>query len=159
MRAPAARAAWIAAALALALVGVWIGHGDQLRSEAASVARDQGATSDVALQAARRARRWNPIDPESRMLISRLLLERSVASRRVDELPEAEQEALRAIERDPRTPGHWSYLGKVRLARSDPQGAYIALDTASRLYPIRIEYREDRDRVAALLSSDGRVGR
>jgi cytochrome c-type biogenesis protein CcmH/NrfG len=56
------------------------------------------------------------------------------------------------VELDPHTPHHWHHLGRVRLARKDPLGALVAFTRAAQLYPIKIEYRQDRDAVAATLA-------
>jgi len=114
-----------------------------------------------ALAPSEEAVRLGPLEPEARLFLSQLLLElaRSDPALPLAASPllsRAEAEARRAIELDPRTPHHWHHLGLVLLARGDPQGAYLALDSAVTLYPIQIEYREDRDAVGAALSGGAR---
>ncbi len=110
-----------------------------------------GGRSDESLAAAREATAANPIDPDAWSFTSHLLLDRSAAGD-PDALADAEDMALKASRLDPFTPHHWHHLGRVRLARGDPQGAYLALSRAADLYPMKIEYRRDRDSVAAALS-------
>ena len=96
----------------------------------------------------------NPWDPEARSLLSHVLLETGLNDQNIEVLREAETQAQRAVDLDPMTPHHWHHLGRVRLARRDPLGAFIALQRATELYPIKIEYRDDRDRVGAALARD-----
>jgi hypothetical protein len=145
-----ARAGRLAACAALALFALWVSSADAQRDRARELALAGPAQN--ALEAARDAVLLNPIDPESHDLFARLLLEQAASSGDARPLGMAEAHAARAVDLDEMTPGHWNLLGRVRLARSDPQGAYIALHRAARLYPIRIEYRQDRDAVAAMLA-------
>jgi cytochrome c-type biogenesis protein CcmH/NrfG len=100
-----------------------------------------------ALPLVQRASRINPIDPDARALESQILLERAAAARDPADLPRAEALAQKAVQLDPVTPGRWRHLGRVRLARGDLLGAYLALARAAALYPIRIEYREERNQL------------
>ncbi|MGH9866831.1 MAG: O-antigen ligase family protein [Candidatus Polarisedimenticolia bacterium] len=130
------------AAAALAALVLLVAHGDVRRVSALDLALS-GQVPEAA-EAAQGAVRANPLDPASHALLSRLMVESG-------DLEGAERHAVRAVELDEQTPGHWHHLGRVRLARSDPQGAYIALHRAAQLYPIQLEYRADRDAVARLL--------
>ncbi len=134
-----------AVALALAAVAAIVGTTDRARDASRDlfVAR----MMDEALPLARRASRLNPIDPEARGLRSQILLEAAAARRNSAGLQQAEALARKAVLLDPRTPGRWRHLGRVRLARGDLLGAYLALARATDLYPIRIEYREERDQL------------
>jgi hypothetical protein len=147
--APAARLALCAA---LALFALWLSRADAQRDTARELAQD--GPSEAAIGAAHEAVRMNPFDPGAHDLYARLLLARAAAAGDATVLETAETHALRAVDLDESTPGHWNLLGRVRLARSDPQGAYIALHRAAQLYPIRIEYRQDRDAVAAMLAPE-----
>jgi cytochrome c-type biogenesis protein CcmH/NrfG len=91
--------------------------------------------------------RRNPIDADSRTLLSSILLERTSRHRDESLLDLCEMQALQAVRLDPRTPHRWQHLGRVRLARSDPLGAYIAMARAFELYPIKTEYRDARDHI------------
>ena len=119
-------------------------------------AREAALAGDLprALPLARQAVARDPFDPEARSLLSHLLFELAVkkSSPGSGEAQEAEAQALRATELDPLTPHHWNHLGRVLLANGDRQGAYIAMARAARLYPIKIEYRQDRDAVGASLA-------
>ena len=108
--------------------------------------------TDSALQEAGRAVAANIWNPEARSLLSHLLLDRGLDGPDPELLREAEFHAQRAVELDPMTPHHWQHLARVRFARHDPLGAFIALQRATELYPIKIEYRNDRDRVGAALA-------
>jgi O-antigen ligase len=130
-------------ALALAAVAVVVGSADRARDTARDLLLE--SRLEEALPPARRAARLNPIDPEARSLQSQILLESAAARRDAAGLGEAEKLAREAVDLDPRTPGRWRHLGRVRLARGDLVGAYLALARAVALYPIRIEYREERD--------------
>ena len=151
-----ARAARLIACAALAVFALLLARADAQRDAAREAA---AAGSSVAIEAARAAVRLDPIDPESHDLLSRLLLARAAASQEAGLLSEAEAHAARAVDLDDRTPGHWNQLGRVRLARADRQGAYIALHRAAELYPIQLEYRQDRDAVAAMLAGSGERAR
>ncbi len=117
------------------------------------VARDHvlAGRREAALPHARTAVGMNPLNPEVRSFLSHLLLDLPVPASE-ENLAEAEIQAVEAIELDPRTPHHWHHLGRVRLARDDPHGAYLAFSRAADLYPIRIEYRQDRDAVGVALA-------
>jgi len=145
-----------AAAVSLAVFALLVTRADMKRD----AARDTALAGDAAaaLPQAREAVRSNPFDPESRSLVSRLLLEAGVRANDSAALGEAEEQARRATELDPRTPHHWNHLGHVLLARGDRQGAYIALAEAARLYPIRIEYRDERDKVGRTLAGAAPAG-
>ena len=130
------------AAAALAALVLLVAHGDVRRRSALDLALSGQAQE--AMEAARGAVNANPFDPASHALLSRLMVESG-------DLENAERHAVRAVELDEQTPGHWHHLGRLRLARSDPHGAYIALYRAAQLYPTQLEYRADRDAVAALL--------
>jgi len=147
-----ARASMAVASLALAAVALVVTRGDMAIEDARGLAL-QGRTNE-AIERARGAAVLDPIDPEPHGLLADLLLERAVADHRPDLLEEAAAQASRAVRLDPETPHRWHLLGRVRLAAADPQGAYIALHRAAALYPIRLEYREDRDAVAARLRGE-----
>ena len=134
-----------AVALVLSAVAVIVGTADRARNAGRGLFVERRL--EEALPPARRASRINPIDPDARSLQSQILLEAAAASRNPAGLPEAEAQAERAVRLDPRTPGRWRHLGRVRLARGDLLGAYLALARAAALYPIRIEYREERDQL------------
>ena len=130
-------------ALALAAFAVVAGTADRARDASGALYVERNL--EEALPLAQRASRLNPIDPEARTLESQIRLEIAAARRDPSGLPAAEELAQRAVDLDPRTPGRWRHLGRVRLARGDLTGAYLALARAAALYPIRIEYREERD--------------
>ena len=134
-----------AVALVLSAVAVIVGTADRARDAGRGLFVERRL--EEALAPARRASRVNPIDPDASSLQSQILLEAAAASRNPVGLPEAEAEAEKAVRLDPRTPGRWRHLGRVRLARGDLLGAYLALARAAALYPIRIEYREERDQL------------
>jgi len=138
------------AALCLASFALIVTRADMKRD----AARDAVVAGEHSLAAAlaREAIAGDPFDPEARSLLSRLEFEQSVATHDPGRLVEAEAQARRAVEIDPHTPNHWHHLGRVLLARGDPQGAYIALSRAAELYPIKIEYRKDRDAVLGALA-------
>ncbi len=141
------------ASLALAAVALVVTRADLALQDARALALD-GRTAE-AVQRSRAAAAIDPIDPEPHGLLAELMLQRAVGERAPGLLGDAERQATRAVELDPGTPHRWHLLGRVRLAASDPQGAYIALYRAAALYPIRIEYRDDRDAVAVTLEGEG----
>jgi hypothetical protein len=140
------RAVMMAAALILAAVALWIARGDAAR---AAVLEEPG--SDRIVELARLAVEADPIDPESRALLSGALLESALEASNPEPLEEALRHAQRACDLDRFTPHHWSQLGRVRLATQDPVGAWLALARAAELYPTHIPYREERDAVAQAL--------
>ncbi len=137
------RAFPLAVALLLAGTAAWIGRAEMLRDGA----RDLAAHGRVeeAMERARRAIRLNPIDPDARFLLSSLLLNRGPDDGAASE---ALDQARAACALDPRTPHRWQHLARARLARRDPIGAYLAITRAVDLYPIREEYRAERDAIA-----------
>jgi len=151
-RPPAAPRAMLAVAgLLLAAVALGVTRGDMALDEARS--RAVAGDAEAARLLARTAARHDPLDPEPHSFLSQLILEDAGDASGPALLEEAEREALRAVYLDPETPHRWHLLGRVRLAASDPQGAFIALTRAADLYPIRIEYRQDRDAVAAAIGA------
>jgi len=143
----ASRTLVMAAALILAAVALWIARGDAARDAAIEEGRPERLV-DAGLSAVEA----NPIDPESRSILSGALLERSLAGPDGESLAAALRHAERACDLDPFTPHHWHQLGRVRLAMKDPMGAWLALARAAELYPTRIEYREQRDAVARAIA-------
>jgi hypothetical protein len=137
-----------AAALGLAAFALLVTRADLLKENARRL-----ATGDQALAsaAARNAVRANPLDPDSHSILSHVLLDQGIRSGHEQNLIDAEEEARSAVDLDPHTPHHWHHLGRVRLVRRDPLGAYVALARAAQLYPIKMEYRRDRDAVGASL--------
>lgn len=136
------------AALGLATFALLVTRADIRREAARWAVRDDPSQAPML---AAGAVALNPFDSESRSLLSHLQLEGATRTGDPELLQRAEESARRAIELDPGTPHHWNHLGRVLLARGDPQGAYLALARAAQLYPIKIEYRRDRDDVGAML--------
>ncbi|HEY3175620.1 MAG TPA: O-antigen ligase family protein [Candidatus Polarisedimenticolia bacterium] len=137
------------AALGLAAFALMVTRADIMKEAALRAVRaDPSLAANLASDAVER----NPFDPDSRSILSHLLLQRGMGPDGQRDLAEAEAQAVDAVDLDPQTPHHWHHLGQVRLARRDPLGAYIALTRAAQLYPIKIEYRRDRDAVAGALS-------
>ena len=140
----------VVAALMLAAFVLMVGRADAEKQRARDLLEmGRGLT---AIAAARESVARNPIDSDSHWLMSRLLFETAARRGEPELLDIAEAAAVEAVRLDPRTPFRWQHLGRVRLARSDRQGAYIALHRAAELYPIKIEYRNQRDAVAAAIA-------
>ena len=137
-------------AFVLAAFAILVTRADQARELARAVVTEPAIGRVEAV----RAVNANPWDPEARSLLSHVLFETGLSDQNIEVLREAEAQAQRAADLDPMTPHHWHQLGRVRLALRDPLGAFIALQRATELYPIKIEYRDDRDRVGTALARE-----
>jgi len=140
---PAARAAWIALAVAVAVAAV----GSGLARDALSDARDAAASGDhaAALGLARRATTLAPWDADPPLF---------AAGARMAEGPSATaalEDAEQAVKRAPsRASARW-VRARARTAAGDATGAYADLVEASRLYPLRADYASERDALAEAL--------
>ena len=141
---PAARAAWIAVSLALTVVAMGAG----LARDALSDARVAAASGDhaEALRLALRAKTLAPWDADPPLLAAGART--AAGSSAAAALEDAEQ----AVERAPSRASARSERARTRAAAGDATGAYADLVEASRLYPLRPEYAEQRDALAAALS-------
>jgi hypothetical protein len=137
------RAAWIALAVAIAVVAA----GSGLAREALFYARDAATSGDhaAALRFALRAKSLAPWDADPPLFAAGARI--AAGSGAAAALEDAEYAVLRA-------PSRASARGersRERLAVGDATGAYADLVEASRLYPLRPEYASQRDELAAAL--------
>ena len=144
---PAERAAWVAIALALAVVAA----GSGLARDALSDARDKAASGDhaAALRLALLASALAPWDADPPLFACgrRMAAGSSVTA--------ALEDAERAVERAPSQASARSVRARARSAAGDSTGAYADLVEASRLDPLRAEYASQRDALAAALVRAG----
>jgi hypothetical protein len=141
---PFARAAWVALALAIAVLSA----GSGLARDALAFARDAAASGDheTALRLALRAKSLAPWDADSPLFAAGARMATGSAA------PAALEDAERAVDRAPSRANARAVRASVRTAAGDPTGAYADMVEASRLYPLRVEYASQRDALAAALA-------
>jgi hypothetical protein len=144
---PAAQAAWIVLALALAVVAV----GSGLARDALADARVAAASGDhvAALRLALRAStlaRWDA-DPPLFAAGARMASGSSATA--------ALESAEQAVARAPSRASARSVRARARTGAGDATGAYADLVEASRLNPTHPEYASQRDALAAALGKAG----
>jgi tetratricopeptide (TPR) repeat protein len=139
---PAARAAWIAVAVAAAVVAAGAG----LARETLFQAREEANAGDhaAALRFAERAERLAPWDADPPQFAA----EARMAAGASDA---ALHDAERAVTRAPSRAAARVVRARARAASGDSAGAYADLVEAQRLYPLRPDYAAQRDALAAAL--------
>jgi len=140
---PASRAAWLALALAVAVVAA----GSGLARDALFDAREAAASGDHAgaLHFASRANGFAPWDADPPQFAAEA---RMAAG---SEANAALEDAERAVRRAPSRASARGVRARARTAAGDLTGAYADLVEASRLYPLRVEYADQRDALAEAL--------
>jgi tetratricopeptide (TPR) repeat protein len=137
------RAAWIALAIAIAVVAAGAG----LSRDALFEARAAAASGDHAgaLGFGARAERLAPwdADPPQLSAEARMALK--------TEPDAALDDADRAVDRAPARAAARVTRARARLVSGDTTGAYADLAEAARLYPLQPEYATQRDALAAAL--------
>jgi tetratricopeptide (TPR) repeat protein len=143
---PAARAAWIAVAIAVAVVATGAG----LARDALFRAREEAKAGDheAALRFARRAGTFAPWDADPPQLAAEALM---AAGANEAALKDAE----RAVSRAPSRAAARVVRARARALSGDSSGAYADLVEAARLYPLHPNYAAERDALAAALERAG----
>jgi len=143
-----ARAAWIALAIAIAAVAAGAG----LSRDALFDARGAAASGDHAgaLGFGARAERLAPWDADPPQLSAEARMALGAA-----EPGAVLDDADRAVDRAPARAAARVARARARTVAGDVPGAYADLAEAARLYPLRPEYAEQRDAVAASLAKAG----
>ncbi len=140
---PAARAAWVGLALAIAVVAA----GSGLARDALFDAREAAATGDhqAALHFAERARAFAPWDADPPQFAAEARMAAGVGA------DAALIDAERAVRRAPSRAAARMVRARARTAAGDLSGAYADAVAAQRLYPLHPDYAARRDALAAAL--------
>jgi len=111
----------------------------------------------AAIESARDATLWSPLDPEAHAFLSQALITEAAGlplhhgGRRALVI-EAILEAEEAVRLEPASANRRAVSARARAAAGDGAGAYADMALAARLNPFRPQYRRERDALQALLT-------